>query len=53
VPSVEPDDTVTDIADPIVLVTTVPLAKVEDRKSKVVGFSVTVRALVAIVAVSD
>jgi hypothetical protein len=53
VPRVEPDDTVTDIADETVLETTAPLVKVEDRKSKVVGFSVTVRALAATTAVID
>ena len=51
VPSVDPDDTTTDIADEINRDTTVPLVKVADRKSKVVGFSVTVRALAAAVAV--
>jgi hypothetical protein len=51
VPRVEPDETVTDIADEISRDTTVPLVKVADRKSKVVGFSVTVSALAATVAV--
>lgn len=51
VPSVDPDDTVTDMADVIDRDTTVPLVKVEDRKSKVVGFSVTVSALADTVAV--
>ena len=51
VPRVEPDDTVTDIADAIVRDTTVPLVKVADLNSKVVGFSVTVRALAATLAV--
>jgi hypothetical protein len=51
VPSVDPDDTTTDIADEINRDTTVPLVKVADRKSKVVGFSVTVRALAATLAV--
>jgi hypothetical protein len=53
VPSVDPDDTTTDIADETVRVTTAPLVKVEDLKSKVVGFNVTVRALAAAVAVID
>ena len=51
VPRVEPDDTVTDIADVTALDTTVPLVKVADRNSRVVGFSVTVSALAATVAV--
>jgi hypothetical protein len=51
VPRVDPDDTVTDIADVTDRDTTVPLVKVADRKSKVVGFSVTVSALVATDAV--
>jgi hypothetical protein len=51
VPSVEPDDTVTVMADETTRDTTVPLPKVADRKSKVVGFSVTVNALAATVAV--
>jgi hypothetical protein len=53
VPRVDPDDTTTDIADAITRDTTVPLVKVADRKSKVVGFSVTVNALAAILAVID
>ena len=53
VPRVDPDDTVTDMADVTDLDTTVPLVKVEDRKSKVVGLSVTVRALAATAAVID
>jgi hypothetical protein len=51
VPSVDPDETVTDIAEEINRDTTVPLVKVADLKSKVVGFSVTVRASAATVAV--
>ena len=51
VPRVDPDDTTTDIADEINRDTTVPLVKVADLKSNVVGFSVTVSALVAAVAV--
>ena len=53
VPSVDPDDTTTDIADATLRDTTVPLVKVADLKSSVVGFSVTVSALVATVAVID
>ena len=53
VPSVDPDDTVTDMADATDRDTTAPLVKVEDRKSKVVGFNVTVSALAATVAVID
>ena len=52
-PNVDPDETTTDIADGITRYTTVPLVKVEDLKSKVVGFNVTVRALAATVAVID
>lgn len=51
VPSVDPDDTVTDMADVTARDTTVPLVNVEDLNSKVVGFSVTVSALAATVAV--
>jgi hypothetical protein len=51
VPKVDPDDTTTDIADETSRDTTVPLVKVADRKSKVVGFNVTVRALAATLAV--
>ena len=51
VPSVDPDDTVTDMADVTDRDTTAPLVKVEDRKSKVVGSSVTVSALADTVAV--
>jgi hypothetical protein len=51
VPRVEPDDTTTDIADETTRDTTVPLVKVADRNSKVVGFNVTVSALAATVAV--
>jgi hypothetical protein len=51
VPRVDPDDTTTDIADEITRETTVPLVKVADLKSKVVGFSVTVSALAATDAV--
>lgn len=50
-PSVEPDDTVTDIAAETDRDTTVPLVSVDDLKSSVVGFKVTVRALAATVAV--
>jgi hypothetical protein len=53
VPRVDPDETVTDIADAIDRDTTVPLVKVADRNSRVVGFSVTVRALAATDAVID
>jgi hypothetical protein len=53
VPRVEPDETTTDIAEAIDRDTTVPLVKVADRNSRVVGFSVTVRALAATVAVID
>jgi hypothetical protein len=51
VPSVDPDDTVTDMADVTARDTTVPLVNVEDLKSKVVAFSVTVSALADTVAV--
>ena len=51
VPRVDPEDTVTDIADEITRDTRVPLDKVADRKSNVVGFNVTVSALADTAAV--
>jgi len=51
VPSVEPDDTVMDMADETTRDVTVPLVSVDDLKSSVVGFNVTVNAPAATVAV--
>ena len=51
VPSVDPLDTVTEMAVDTVRVLTVPLDNVELRKSNTVGFSVTVNAFVATDAV--
>jgi hypothetical protein len=53
VPRVDPEDTTTETGAEITRDTTVPLPKVADLKSNVVGLSVTVSALAATLEVID
>ena len=53
VPSVEPEETTTEIGLATTRVLTVPLPSVAERKSSVVAFNVSVSAFAATVALMD